>query len=136
MDTSPAGAESTAFSNDVLGRYVCNGLDEVISRTQGGTRLFDIVIVGGGSFGGALAQHLLYADKAKRHRILILQAGQFVVPEHVQNLPTVGLFARGAVEVIPACATRYGASPWRTNVVGGFPGRAYCVGGRSLFWGG
>ena len=26
--------------------------------------------------------------------------------------------------------------PWRTDVPQGFPGLAYCVGGRSLFWGG
>ena len=136
MKTSPVRAESTTFSKDVLGRYVCNGLDEAIASTLGGTRPFDVVIVGGGSFGGALAQHLLWADKAKRHRILVLEAGQWVVPEHVQNLPTLGLFAPGAVEGDPGVRNEVWGIPWRTNVPGGFPGLAYAFGGRSLYWGG
>lgn len=136
MKTTPARAESTAFSKDVLGRYVCNGLDEALASTRGGSCPFDVVIVGGGSFGGALAQHLLYSDKAKRHRILVLEAGQFVVPEHVQNLPTLGLFPPPSVEGDPGVRNEVWGIPWRTDVPGGFPGLAYCVGGRSIYWGG
>ena len=66
----------TDFSKDVLGRYICNGLDEALASTSGpGARPFDIIIVGGGSFGGALAQHLLYRDSFRNHRILVLDAG-------------------------------------------------------------
>ena len=63
MPTSPT-AQYTDFSKDVLGRYVCNGLDEALHSTSGraDARAFDIVVVGGGSFGGALAQHLLYVQ--------------------------------------------------------------------------
>ena len=88
MPTSPT-ALYTDFSKDVLGRYVCDGLDEALRSTSGRSdaRAFDIVIVGGGSFGGALAQHLLYADKFLNHRILVLEAGPFFLPEHMQNLP-------------------------------------------------
>lgn len=136
MRTSPRQPEYTAFSKDVLGRYVCNGLDEAIASTQGGARPFDIVIVGGGSFGGALAQHLLYMDKARQHRILVLEAGVFLVTEHVQNLPTLGLWAPPAAEGDPGVRSEVWGIPWRTNVAGGFPGLAYCVGGRSVFWGG
>jgi len=136
--TSPT-AQYTDFSKDVLGRYICNGLDEALRSTTGrpDAKPFDIVIVGGGSFGGALAQHLLYSDKLRLHRILVLEAGPFLLPEHSQNLPTLGLFPPGPTTVDPGVprAEVWGL-PWRTDVPIGFPGLAYCIGGRSLFWGG
>jgi choline dehydrogenase-like flavoprotein len=135
--TSPT-AQYTDFSRDVLGRYVCNGFDEALQSTQGpGAHPFDIVIVGGGSFASALAQHILYRDSFRNHRVLVLEAGPFVLPEHVQNLPTLGLVAPGPTTVDPGVprAEVWGL-PWRSSVPGGFPGLAYCVGGRSLFWGG
>ena len=85
--TSPI-AQHTDFTKDVLGRYVCNGLDEAIASTSGvDGRPFDIVIIGGGSFGSALALHTLSRDRFRDHRILVLDAGPYVLPEHVQNLP-------------------------------------------------
>src|SRR5262249_61511261 len=96
MPTSPT-PQYTDFSKDVLGRYVCNGLDEAIRSTSGrpDARLFDIVIVGGGSFGGALAQHLLYADTFRNHRILVLEAGPFFLAQHLPNPPQPGLPSPG-----------------------------------------
>jgi choline dehydrogenase-like flavoprotein len=135
--TSPT-AQYTDFSRDVLGRYVCNGFDEAMQSTQGaGARPFDVIIVGGGSFAAALAQHILYRDAFRNHRVLVLEAGPFVLPEHVQNLPTLGLNAPGPTTTDPGVprAEVWGL-PWRSSVPGGFPGLAYCVGGRSLFWGG
>ncbi|MFL5335973.1 MAG: hypothetical protein ACJ8H8_23065, partial [Geminicoccaceae bacterium] len=134
MPTSP-NPQYTDFSKDVLGRYVCNGLDEALSSASG--RPFDIVIIGGGAFGGTLAQHLLYSDKLANHRILVLEAGPFVFAEHVQNPPNLGVAAPGPITVDPGVprAEVWGL-PWRTDVPGGFPGLAYCVGGRSLFFGG
>lgn len=134
-----ATAQYTDFSKDVLGRYICNGLDEALASTTArqDAKPFDIVIVGGGSFGGALAQHLLYSDKFRAHRILVLEAGPFLLPEHSQNLPTLGLNPPPPTTVdakVPR-AEVWGL-PWRTDVDIGFPGLAYCVGGRSLFWGG
>jgi choline dehydrogenase-like flavoprotein len=128
----------TDFSKDVLGRYVCNGLDEAIASASGqGGRPFDLIIVGGGSFGATLAQHLLALDTLGLHRILVLEAGPNVLPEHVQNLPVLGLVAPGPTTADPGVprAEVWGL-PWRTNVDQGFPGLAYCTGGRSLFWGG
>src|SRR5262249_59372620 len=122
----------TDFSKDVLGRYVCNGLDEALNSTSGraDARLFDIVIVGGGSFGGALAQHLLYADSFRTHRILVLEAGPFFLAEHVQNLPNLGVVAPGPTTVDPGVPrAEVWCLPWRTDVPDGFPGLSYCIGG-------
>ena len=129
----------TDFSKDILGRYICNGLDEALRSTTGrvDAKPFDIIIIGGGSFGGALAQHLLYSDKSRAHRILLLEAGPFALAEHVQNMPTLGLAAPGPTTVDPGVArAEVWGLPWRTDVPKGFPGLAYCIGGRSLFWGG
>jgi choline dehydrogenase-like flavoprotein len=138
MATSPT-PQYTNFSKDVLGRYVCNGFDEATRSTseRPDARPFDIIIIGGGAFGGALAQHLLYSDKLHNHRILVLEAGPFVFPEHAQNLPNIGVVAPPPVTVDPGVprAEVWGL-PWRTDVSGGFPGLAYCIGGRSVFFGG
>lgn len=131
-------AQYSDFSKDVLGRYVCNGLDEALaSTTAPGARPFDIIIVGGGSFGGTLAQHLLYRDRFRNHRILVLDAGPQVLTEHVQNVPALGLFPPPPVTSDPGVArAEVWGMPWRSSVPIGFPGLAYCLGGRSIFWGG
>jgi len=94
-------------------------------------------VIGGGSFAGVLAQHLFTADAAHRHRVLVLEAGRMALPEHVQNLPALGLNPPPPTASDPGVprAEVWGL-PWRTDVIGGFPGLAYCVGGRSIFFGG
>ncbi|MCI0377051.1 MAG: DUF1080 domain-containing protein [Gemmataceae bacterium] len=126
MPTSPT-PQLTDFTFDVLGRYTCNGLDEALKSADASqrpdARPFDIVILGGGSFGGVLAQHLFFKDAAHSHRILVLEAGRFVLTEHQQNLPMMS-------DIFPAVAD----TPWRSAL--SFPGLAYCLGGRSCFFGG
>jgi hypothetical protein len=132
-------AQYTDFSRDVLARYICNGLDEALASTNGrpDAKLFDLIVIGGGSFGSALAQHVFLQDTFKNHRVLVLEAGPFVVPEHVQNLPMVGLGVPDAISVDPGVPrNEVWGLPWRSAIEGGFPGLAYCTGGRSLFWGG
>lgn len=141
-------AQKTDFSHDVLGRYVCNGLDEALASTrkdlsrpdgspQSDARPFDVIVIGGGSFGPVIAQHLFQQDQAHRHRILVLDAGPLVLTEHVQNLPVLGLNPPPPTQVDPGVprAEIWGL-PWRSNVRTGFPGLAYCIGGRSVFFGG
>jgi choline dehydrogenase-like flavoprotein len=128
-------AQLTDFTTDVLGRYMCNGFDEAMHSTdtngqrpdgspQSDARPFNAIIIGGGSFGGILAQHLLYSDETNSYRILVLEAGRHSLPEHFQNLP------------LQRQPTEMWGVPWDTNVPGGFPGLAYTTGGRSLFFGG
>jgi choline dehydrogenase-like flavoprotein len=136
----------TDFTRDVLGRYICNGLDEARASADTGRRTdarpFDVIVVGGGSFGAAFAQHLFFRDQAHRHRILVLEAGPFLVPEQVQNLPMLGLDVPGPTSIKDLRdAGQYGRAraevwglPWHSNVR--YTGLAYCLGGRSLYWGG
>ena len=125
----PLTTESTTFTRDVFGRYVCNTMQEALDSTAGGGRPFDVIVIGGGSFGGVIAHRLFQLDnRLRQHRILVLEGGPFLVPEHVQNLPTIGdLFPE--VKKVPWQPSA--ASP---NLV--FPGLASCLAGRSLFWGG
>jgi choline dehydrogenase-like flavoprotein len=138
--TSPTSV-NTDFTRDVIGRYVCNGLDEALRSTDTisspDARPFSIIIIGGGSFGLVAAQHLFFKDKQHRHRILILEAGRILLPEHVQNLPMFGLGVPPSTVIDPGVirAEVWGL-PWRSTVSQGFPGLAYCVGGRSIYFGG
>lgn len=147
MATNPFPAESD-FSRDILGRYVCNGLDEAMRSADRNlrpdARPFDIIVVGGGTFGPAFAQHLFAVDAARRHRILVLEAGPVVLAEHAQNLPLLGVAVADPVHL----GDLQNRSPeaqrsWRRDLWGlawhsptKFPGLAYAVGGRSLLWGG
>lgn len=134
MATSPT-PQSTDFSLDVLGRYVCNGLDEALASTDAAAhpnaRPFDVIVIGGGSFGPIVAQHLFAKDPTRARRILVIEAGKYVLPEHVQNLPSFGL----GTGVGDLRSVAWGL-PWRSDVPMGFPGLAYCLGGRSIYFGG
>jgi len=145
---TPAKAESTTFSKDILGRYVCNGLDEALRTTDTSIRFdarqFDVIIVGGGSFGAVAAQHLFSKDTTHSHRILVLEGGPFTVPEHVQNLPVLGLNVPGATSIqnlrnqgqfgLDKPREEVWGLPWHSSTP--FTGLAFCVGGRSLYFGG
>ena len=130
MPPTAPGTPLTAFTRDVIGRYVCNGLDEAL-RSQAGApdaRPFDYIVVGAGSFGTVLAARLARRDVTGAHRILVLDAGQYVYPEHVQNLPPD--LSSGEVWGTPW--TSDSPQSWNQR----FPGLAFCLGGRSVFWGG
>lgn len=155
MVTSPQ-VQTTDFTRDVVGRYVCNGFDEAVASTNGGASPFHYIILGGGTFGGALASFLAgldptgpaFGDPFKRYhsRVLVLEAGPMLLTEHEQNLPGIGVGTPG-----PATLAQLQPDPTRRNVPAlprnevwgvpwhsddGFNGLAYCIGGRSLFWGG
>ncbi|MFK4581130.1 hypothetical protein [Bradyrhizobium ottawaense] len=79
--------ERTSFTKDIQGRYLCNNLAEVDAWKSTGGRPFDFIIVGGGTFGSAIAEHLWFRQKQSGGglRTLVVDAGLFTVPEHVQN---------------------------------------------------
>ena len=155
----PLMTESTTFTRDIIGRYLCNTFAEAM---QSGP--FDAVIIGGGTFGLALAQELFFRSspgpaKPGNFRILVLEAGPFSLLEHVQDIANLQLASPGAAPdatpiPLPTAAkplpstlqllTQQGLDrqplfetwglPWESNVV--FGGLAYTLGGRSLYFGG
>lgn len=132
--------QQTAFSYDVLGRYVCNNWQEVVAAQGPGGYPFDVVVIGAGMYGAYCAEKLYRAGNSSALRILVLDAGAFLLPSHIQNLPQQ---LGGKVGGSSSLRTRDDATgtqnviwgmPWISNER--FPGLAYCIGGRSLFWGG
>ena len=144
---------TTPLGRDVQARYMCNTFDEARATWENGPG-FDAVIIGGGTFGAALAQNMYFRSERFRdddgfaprnYRILVLEAGPYILPEHVQNLPMLRLYdppSTSIAELQPDPAQR-GNIRARNEVWGlawhspeRFTGLAYCVGGRSLYWGG
>ncbi len=154
---------STQFTRDILGRFVCNSFAEAAATMS--TNPFDVVVIGGGTFGLALAQDLFFRSRPagglvnyRTYRVLVLEAGPVAVPEHTQDIPNLRLFPPATVNDnpppptagTPLPATRQQLStiglagpqpllenwglPWNSTVE--FGGLAYCLGGRSLYWGG
>ncbi|MEY4546495.1 MAG: hypothetical protein RL685_2690 [Pseudomonadota bacterium] len=130
---------TTPLSRDVLSRYTCNTWEEA-TQSPGD---IDVVVIGAGMYGGYAASKIHELSKARGVgagglRVLLLDAGPFLLPEHAENVPFLGLFAPNA----QPCGPR--SSPRLTNEVWGigwrsfenFVGQAYCVGGKGLFWGG
>ncbi|MBV9789733.1 MAG: GMC family oxidoreductase, partial [Chloroflexi bacterium] len=124
--------QQTSFSHDVLGRYICNTWDEAVDN---GGAPFDAVVLGAGMFGAYCAEKIYRRSVGTNKRVLVLEAGSFLVSEHVQNLARIGLNVASPVASDPGIAReRVWGLPWLSNQA--FPGLAYCVGGRSLYWGG
>jgi len=120
-------SESTSFTLDNMGRFLCNTLPEAQDSAResvgGRTRDFDVIIIGGGTFGSVVAEHLFIADTTRSRRILVLEAGPFALPEHFQNMPFMG----GAPDM---------RVPWANHPALNYAGLLFAVGGRSLTWGG
>jgi hypothetical protein len=134
--TSPLDPQKSDFSLDVFGRYICNGMDEVLNNNA---VPFNIIVVGGGSFGPILATHVFNQASANQHRILVLDAGPYFLPEHLQNLPKIGPDAVWGNPPDPNVQRdRVWGLPWRSKnpTVDNFPGIPFCLGGRSLYFGG
>lgn len=120
-------SQFTSFALDNMGRFLCNTLQEALDSTAqtiaGKRRDFDAIVIGGGTFGAVIAEHLFINDATRSRRILVLEAGPFVLPEHVQNMPYQG----GAPEL---------RSPWVSHSALSYHGLIFAIGGRSLTWGG
>ena len=135
--------ETTSFTKDIQGRYLCNDIGEVNAWMGNGGRPFDFIIIGGGTFGAAMAEHLWFRQKQTGGglRTLVIEAGPFTLPEHVQNTgiqgfndPPIPFFLNeNAPQPEPPRNEVWGV-PWKSSTA--FKGLAYAVGGRSVYWGG
>src|SRR5512142_2490573 len=79
--------QQTAFSADVVGRYICNNWQEITAALGPGSYPFDVVVIGAGMYGAYCAEKLYRAGVASALRILVLEAGALLLPSHIQNLP-------------------------------------------------
>ncbi len=133
--------QRTSLSLDVLGRFICNTWDEAVNN---GGQPFDAVVIGAGMFGGYCAEKIfrneeLFPNEPRQNlRVLVLEAGPFLVPTHVQNLPR-GIGLNVPDPIFPGADNGQARElvwgmPWRSNVQ--FVGQPYCFGGKSLYWGG
>ena len=139
----PKPAEFTSFTKDIQGRYLCNDISEVNVWQVAGGRPFDVIVVGGGTFGAAIAEHIWFRQKQAGGglRTLVIEAGLFTVPEHVQNTGIQGFADPGtpfflnenAPQPEPPRNEVWGL-PWKSSTA--FKGLAYAIGGRSVYWGG
>ncbi|MFP3646532.1 family 16 glycoside hydrolase [Paraburkholderia sp. SIMBA_054] len=138
----PIDVQNTTFAKDVLSRYSCNTWDEATVDSK----KIDVVIVGAGLFGGYCASKIFELSRVRfgernTLRVLVLDAGPFLVSEHTQNIPNLGLYDPG---IFNTTFSGSGARPVTRNLVWGlgwrsnrpFVGQAYCIGGKGLFWGG
>ncbi len=135
--------QDTTFVIDVQGRYICSTWDEATANKG---VAFDVVVIGAGMFGAYCAEKIYRLGS--NLRVLVLDAGSLLVTEHVQNLARIGLNAAGPkkdptgkfdVPVVfnsddPGTRERVWGMPMRSMVP--ISGLAYCLGGRSLYWGG
>lgn len=120
------GVGKTHFTLDILGRYTCNTDGEAInSMNRPDARPFDVIVLGGGSFGPILAENVFFDDITHSRRVLMLDAGLLALPEHQQNLPVLGDVESLVREV-----------PWQSDAKLTFAGLRVMLGGRSVFFGG
>jgi choline dehydrogenase-like flavoprotein len=130
--TQQVQVQDTQFATDAVARFVCSTIHE--AEGSGGPA-FSAVVVGAGAYGAYCAAKIYRNNPAAR--VLLLDAGSFLVSEHVQNLGRIGLDVPAPIPPASdpgvARALVWGL-PWRGNV--DFPGLAYCIGGKSLYWGG
>ena len=132
--------QQTDFGYDVIPRYICNNWQEITAAQGPGAYPFDVVVIGAGMFGGYCAEKLYRLGGGAALRILLLDAGAYLLQSHIQNLPQQLGGKVGGPNYLRARDDASGAQnvvwgmPWISNEA--FPGLAYCIGGRSLFWGG
>jgi len=141
------GVDTTSFSLDIYGRFISNSWQEEV---EGRGQDFDVIVVGSGMFGAYAASHIynqskLMADDGKLFRplkVLVLEAGPFLFIGHQQNQNvSIGTAGNPGIRSDSSSLNESQSFVWGWNwrwnaeIIGYVP-TAYCIGGKSLFWGG
>lgn len=106
----------TTYSS-ALDALFCKRLDDVKNNK------YDYIVIGGGAYGVSFVHRMLELDS--RCKILVLEKGNIMFPEHYQNLPPVYQFTFGKPVVTP---WQMSTKPY--NIHGQIP----FLGGRALYW--
>ncbi len=85
---------------------------------------FDYIVVGAGAYGTSFAHRML--ELKPTARILVLDKGSYLIPDHIQNLPPAYIKLNTSVGIKP---WNYSGAP-NLNFMPQIP----YVGGRALFW--
>ncbi|MDZ8109732.1 MAG: family 16 glycoside hydrolase [Nostoc sp. DedQUE12a] len=131
--------QKTTFALDAVARLVCNTWEEILAAQAGGQ--FDAVVIGSGMYGAYTATKLFEFGKSlpnQQPRILVLEAGPFLISEHFQNLTRVGNLFNSVLEplVEPNSQGRNISEPSNYAGANKLNDHHRCVGGKSIFWGG
>ena len=95
------GSQRISLSLDVLSRFICKTWDEAASVPED----TDAVVFGSGLFGGYGASKI---DELSRQRfgrslrVLVLEAGPFLVAEQTHNIPNLNLYDPGICKLTEA----------------------------------
>lgn len=96
------------------------------------THIYDVIVIGSGIGGGILADQLSDLDVD----VLVLEAGSYLFPTHVGNLPRqhqIGKFDKH----IWSLFDEFGVANYENDDNSQYAGaQTFNLGGRSLFWGG
>jgi len=103
-----------------------NKIDQLYFKTfdQIKDEKFDYIVIGGGAYGTSFSHRML--ELAPQARILILEKGDYLIPEHIQNLPSTYIKLNSTTGVRPWVFE----GPKNLNFMPQIP----FVGGRALYW--
>ena len=96
-------------------------------------QLYDVIVIGSGIGGGILADQL--ADLGMD--VLVLEAGSYLFPSHVGNLPRQHFLMKGVDKNIWGLWDDFKVTNYNNQADSQYiGGQGFNLGGRSIFWGG